>query len=92
MMLVTDLSSFFDNIDRELLLKKIASGLGTAVDSSFLRYFNRVLSQPVIRYSTANGIQEEVLLTRNKGITTGPACNGVLANFYLMDVDQKVAS
>ncbi|MBV7299362.1 RNA-directed DNA polymerase [Enterovibrio paralichthyis] len=86
-MLVTDLSSFFDNIDRDLLLTSIARKMATSVTSPFFSYFEAVLSQPVFLFRK-NG--EDKLITRPRGIMTGPCCSPLLANYYLMDMDSRL--
>ncbi|MCG9698360.1 RNA-directed DNA polymerase [Shewanella sp. Isolate11] len=90
-MLITDLSSFFDNINRQILIEKLSCKLGTSVSSPFMRYFQDVVSQPVLRLTRVQGIVSEELVPRPKGIITGPSCNGVLANIYLMDIDLELS-
>lgn len=86
-MLVTDLSSFFDNIDRHQLLTIIARKMATSVYSPFFSYLDAVLSQPVFLFGK-NG--EETLIARPRGIMTGPCCSPLLANYYLMDMDSRL--
>lgn len=91
LMLITDLSSFFDNINRKMLLEKLSRKLGTSATSPFIQFFGQVLSQPVLRLTRASGVVSEELVSRPKGIMTGPCCSGVLANFYLMDLDLELS-
>lgn len=86
-MLVTDLSSFFDNIDRRHLLAIIARKMATSVDSPFFSYFEVILAQPVFLFGNSG---EETLVTRPRGIVTGPCCSPLLANYYLMDMDSRL--
>ncbi|MFA0465433.1 RNA-directed DNA polymerase [Vibrio breoganii] len=89
-LIVTDLSSFFDNIDSKKLLSGIASNMGTEVNSPFFQYFQKVLLQPVHRFGGHVG-DVDTLVQRNKGIMTGPCSDSMLANFYLMDLDKKMS-
>ncbi|GAM73640.1 RNA-directed DNA polymerase [Vibrio ishigakensis] len=85
-MLKTDLSSFFDNVDMTLLIEKIAHKLGTDASNPFFKMFKKMLATPSYLYS------HKSLLQKHKGIATGPSCMGVLANYYLMDIDNLMCN
>ncbi|WP_095499748.1 reverse transcriptase domain-containing protein [Paraferrimonas haliotis] len=86
MMVKTDISSFFDNVDCSLLVEKVASRLSTSVSNPFFVIFKKLIMAPAHLYSSHCQYQ------RNKGLVTGPLSMGVLANYYLMDIDDAISN
>ncbi|PMM79094.1 hypothetical protein BCT45_17105 [Vibrio breoganii] len=90
LMIKTDLSSFFDNINTDILTDKLATTMGTSADSPFFAYFRKLLTNPAYHDANQN-FQQSSLYSRVQGLITGPNCIGVLANYYLMDVDKLMS-
>ena len=64
--------------------------MGTGVDSPFFIYFRKLLNNPAHHYSGQDS-KLSSLYSRVQGLLTGPNCMGVLANYYLMDLDKLMS-
>ncbi len=90
-MIITDLSGYFDNIEHDRLIETLAQKMGYDASDAFFSFFKTILATPVIQFSHDDSAKQRIHY-RNRGILTGPTCDSVLANFYLMDIDREIAS
>ncbi|CAM3031085.1 RNA-directed DNA polymerase [Vibrio rarus] len=90
LMIKTDLSSFFDNVNIDILINKLAVKTSTSKSSPFFEYFRKLLTNPAHHYAISKP-QVNSLYFRVQGLITGPKCMGVLANYYLMDIDNLMS-
>lgn len=76
--LETDIKSFFDRIDRERMISKLAERIA---DGSFLR---------LVRLILGSGVLGEVAEEDTRGIPQGSPLSPILANVFLAEFDRKV--
>lgn len=85
----TDISSFYDSVSHQYLIKTLAQQLSIDVNSEFLQLFTKLLSPKVISYShKTKKVQEPQTL--RQGLIIGNNSEGFLANLYLRDVDEAM--
>lgn len=78
-MVETDISKFFDTIDRRRLLDKLAARIA---DGSFLRLVSAIVRSGVLGEDTGDGAA---------GVPQGSPLSPLLANIYLAGFDRRVA-
>lgn len=87
----TDISAFYDSISHQYLVESLLEQLSINIDSQFIKIFQKLLSLPIISYSTkTKTVQRKKHL--HQGLATGNTTEGFLANLYLKDVDEAMES
>lgn len=85
-LLRTDISSFYDSISHEYLLRIIGAELNLPVDCEVMLILKKSLQLPIISYSNFEKVPK--LSNDNKqGLATGNTTDGFLANLYLKNID-----
>ncbi len=78
-----DIANFFDTIDHQVLVDRIAKRLGVPVNSRLMSIFKRILA---IRTDDFGG---EIILQR--GLPLGNGIDEYFSNLYLLDFDNEMA-
>jgi hypothetical protein len=78
-----DIANFFDTIDHQVLVDRIAKRLGVPVNSRLMSIFKRILA---IRTDDFRG---EIILQR--GLPLGNGIDEYFSNLYLLDFDNEMA-
>ena len=85
----TDISSFYDSISHEYLIKIIAEELSIDFNTQLMQLFRKLLNFKVISYSqlskTAQSPEEY-----KQGLPIGNNTEGFLANIYLKKIDEAM--
>lgn len=82
----TDIKSFYDSIDRDLLVKMLGERLGSM---SALKLVEHALSTPIVpRNSRRNKYKEFMPKT---GVQQGLAISNILASIYMQNIDESMA-
>jgi hypothetical protein len=89
-LLRTDISSFYDSVSHEYLIRAVCHHLSLPPDCDFIRLLRRVLQIPVIYYSPSTGEIEGPTVI-HQGLPIGDGVEGYLANIYLKDVDDVMS-
>jgi Reverse transcriptase (RNA-dependent DNA polymerase) len=87
----TDISSFYDSISHQYLIKSLAEQLSIKPETAFLRLLAKLLCLEVISYSHKTKTVQ-VPKTLHQGLTIGNNLEGFLANLYLKDIDDAMQS
>src|SRR6266567_1438589 len=90
-LLRTDISSFYDSVSHEYLIRAVCHHLALPPDCEFIQLLRRVLQIPVMYYSPSTGEIQGPAVT-HQGLPIGDGVEGYLANIYLKDVDDAMAS
>jgi len=88
-LLKTDISSFYDSISHEYLIKIIAEELSIEIETQLMQLFRKLLNFKVISYSQlSKSVQppEEY----KQGLPIGNTTEGFLANIYLKKTDETM--
>lgn len=88
-LLKTDISSFYDSISHNYLIKQIATELGVQDDTKLMYLFNKILCIPVISYSNFSN-QPQPPLEMKQGLSIGNNTDGFLANLFIKDIDETM--
>lgn len=78
----TDLSSFFDNIDHEILLKKLSTRIK---DERIIKLIEKILKNK----QSYNQEKSSNLKNNLCGVPQGLSISTLLANIYMNDIDEK---
>lgn len=90
-LLRTDISSFYDSISHEYLIKTIADQLNILTTTEVMVLLRKLLQIPVIAYSHLTGKTTDPEIM-HQGLATGNNTEGFLANLYLKSVDEAMNS
>lgn len=90
-LLRTDISSFYDSISHDYLIRIFAKEFSVAEDSSVMKLFRKVLTVPVLICSrgVSGGLQLDEM---RQGLPIGNNCEGFFANVYLQAIDALMSS
>lgn len=87
----TDISAFFDNIDREILVKKIQSFVrDRSLHSLLIQAINCEIDAG--NQQKTKDFLKRVGLTPNRGVRQGMPLSPLFANVFLADFDQEIIS
>lgn len=85
----TDISSFYDSVSHQYLIKYIENQLSIDSNTEFIQIFLKLLSPKIVSYS--NKLKKvQILQNLQQGLTIGNNLEGFLANLYLRDVDEAM--
>jgi hypothetical protein len=85
----TDVSSFYDSVSHQYLIKYIENQLSIDSNTEFIQIFEKLLSPKIVSYS--NKLKKvQTLQNLQQGLTIGNNLEGFLANLYLRDVDEAM--
>ncbi|MEY3868267.1 MAG: hypothetical protein RLZZ338_2158, partial [Cyanobacteriota bacterium] len=87
-LLDTDISSFYDSISHDYLIKLLIKKLDISQDSQFILLFRKILNFRVISYSFIDNSLFETEF--RQGLVIGNNIDGYLANIYLQDIDEAL--
>ncbi|WP_449420490.1 reverse transcriptase domain-containing protein [Phormidium nigroviride] len=87
----TDISSFYDSISHQYLIKTLAEQLSIKPETAFFRLLAKLLCLEVISYSHKTKTVQTPK-TLHQGLTIGNNLEGFLANLYLKDIDDAMQS
>lgn len=87
----TDISSFYDSISHQYLIRTLAEQLSIKPQTAFFRLLAKLLSLEVISYSHKTKTVQAPK-TLHQGLTIGNNLEGFLANLYLKDIDDAMQS
>ena len=87
----TDISSFYDSISHQYLIKTLAEQLSIKPETAFFRLLAKLLCLEVISYSHKTKTVQAPK-TLHQGLTIGNNLEGFLANLYLKDIDDAMQS
>ncbi|MEQ9671185.1 reverse transcriptase domain-containing protein [Coleofasciculus sp. G2-EDA-02] len=87
----TDISSFYDSISHQYLIKTLAKQLSIKPENAFFRLLAKLLCLEVISYSHKTKTVQAPK-TLHQGLTIGNNLEGFLANLYLKDIDDAMQS
>lgn len=90
-MIKTDISSFYDSVSHKYLLKKIVESLTIKPNSDVIKLFENILKVKVASYGHHPGSQIKPE-TMRQGLVIGCGTDGFLANIYLKEVDELMAT
>ena len=83
----TDISTFYDTISHDELIRGIAKELVLEIEDPFLQLLKKLLEVKSVMYlSSSEGVKEQTL---KHGLATGPECDGLFANLYLKHIDEQ---
>lgn len=90
-MLKTDISSFYDSVSHKYLVKKVADSIGIKTNSDVIKLFEKILKVNVATYDHRPDSQRNPE-TMRQGLVIGCGTDGFLANIYLKEVDELMAT
>lgn len=90
-MIKTDISSFYDSVSHKYLIKKVTESLNIKAGSDVIKLFENILKVKVAMYGHHPGSQIRPE-TMRQGLVIGCGTDGFLANIYLKDVDELMAT
>lgn len=90
-MIKTDISSFYDSVSHKYLVRKVAESLKIKAGSDVIRLFENILKVKVAMYGYHPGSQTKPE-TMRQGLVIGCGTDGFLANIYLKEVDELMAT
>ncbi len=88
-LLRTDISSFYDSVSHDYLIRIIADEFSLDTDTQVMRLFKKLLQVPVISYSPLSGKAQKPELMK-QGLPIGNSTEGFLSNIYLKNVDEAM--
>lgn len=80
-----DIKNFYDNINHEIILKKIKKKIK---DKSILSLVEKAFTNPTVVEGKRN-VEPEINAV---GVPQGVSISNILANIYLLDIDKRISS
>lgn len=82
----TDVHAFYDNVNHKILLKKLKN---EKVDDDIITLIYNILTN---KQKVVNSKKNKDCIVSKKGIPQGLCISNILANIYMLDLDNKISS